>query len=358
MRGELATALASWNSEKPQNRVTAEECQEAMITLHHVHLPKLEAAKLIERDTDEDSITITNHPGFEDTGIQKAIADEESAESQLLNALFAALADARRRTTLDVLSHQYQPIQTETLAREVVAKEQGIAEQDVSPEEITELLILFRHKHLPTLQKAGLIEYDADNQTVAYEGHPLLRVPWMHSHLGSDFRATLTTSSKNEDVWTLKGRENIVSYGQSLCEEADEELFMMFTTTGLLESGCFTRVKQAVDQGMDVYLGTCDSVVREFVLENAPEVTLWEPQENWLNLPVEDEKVGRLVFADREAILIGTLGKKNDEGVSEEQAIAGEGAENALVVLMRQMLASQLDQFDKHRDDLESNLPF
>jgi hypothetical protein len=133
MRGELATALASWNSEKPQNRVTAEECQEAMITLHHVHLPKLEAAKLIERDTDEDSITITNHPGFEDTGIQKAIADEESAESQLLNALFAALADARQRTVLDVFSHQYQPIQTETLAREVAAKEQGIAEQDVLP---------------------------------------------------------------------------------------------------------------------------------------------------------------------------------------------------------------------------------
>jgi hypothetical protein len=180
----------------------------------------------------------------------------------------------------------------------------------------------------------------------------------MHSHLGPGFRASLTTSSKDEDVWTLKERENIVSYGQSLCEEADEELFMMFTTTGLLESGCFTRITQAIDQGVDVYLGTCDSTVREFVLENTPEVTLWEPQENWLNLPVEDEKVGRLVFADREAILVGTLGKRDDEGVFEEQAIAGEGAENALVVLMRQMLASQLDQFDEQSDDLKSNLPF
>ncbi|WP_455429868.1 DUF7344 domain-containing protein [Natronococcus zhouii] len=357
-RRELATALATWIHKKPRDQVTSEERQEALMTLQHVHLPKLDEAMLIEQDTDRDTVTVTDHSAFQDVGIREAIAGEESADIQSYDSLFAALADAHRRTILDVLSRQYQSIQTETLAREVVAKERGTTEQDVPPEAVEELLVLFRHVHLPPLSKAGLIEYDADERTVAYDGHPLLRVPWLHSQFSPDFRTSLTNSSKDEDIWTIEGRENIVSYGQSLCEDADEELFMMFTTTGLLEAGCLSRVQQAVDRGVDVYLGTCDSTVREFVQEHTPAVTLWEPQANWLDLPVDGENVGRLVFADREAVLIGTLGKKNGEGIHEERAITGEGADNVLVVLMRQMLGSKLDQFDEQSERIESNLPF
>lgn len=54
--------------------------------------------------------------------------------------------------------------------------------------------------------------------------------------------------------------------------------------------------------------------------------------------------------------MIGTLEEKTNEGIHKEQAITGEGADNALVVFLRQMLGSTLEQFDE--DELESNLPF
>ncbi|WP_227357494.1 DUF7344 domain-containing protein [Haladaptatus salinisoli] len=347
-RDELATSLAA-NKNHSLEQVTNEERQQTLTAIHHVHLPKLDTAGLIRQNTTATTVELTNHPAYQDVGILAAITDNVSAESASLDALFRALADARRRTILDVLSHQYHPIKLQTLAHDIASPQRG-----GPPEDVEQVLQSLQHVHLPHLQEAGLIEYNTDEETVVYEGHPLLRVPWMHSELGSNFRVTLTDTPKDADIWTIDGREKTVSCGQSLCEEADEELFLMFTATGLLEAGCFSRIKQAADRGVDVYLGTADPTVQGFVREHAPEVTLWEPQTNWLNLPVDGENVGRLVFADREAVMIGTLGEKSDAGVHKEQAIFAEGADNTLVVLLQQMIRSQFAKLDDQTEDHDS----
>ena len=355
-RRELATHLAARSQDKPRERVSDAEREQAATRLHHVHLPKLEAAELIERDADRDETALGDHPAFEDDGVTDVLAGRTEANSESLDALFEALADARRRTVLDVLSHQYQQIQVETLAREVAAAEADTTEREVSDEVVEKAIISLRHVHLPRLSEAGLVRYDVEERVVEYRGHPDLRVPWMHSVLASDFRESLTSDSESAQVSTVEGRENVVSYGQSLCEDADEELFLMFTETGLLESGCFARVKRAADRGVDVYLGTRDPVVREFARERAPEITLWDPQANWLNLPAEGDTVGRLVFADRESIMLGTLGEKTEEGTREEQAIVGDGEGNALVVMTRQLLGSRFEQIDERPEDLPFSL--
>lgn len=345
-RDELATILAASNQNQSLEQVTDEEHQQAQTAIHHVHLPKLDTAGLIRRNFTDTTVALTNHLAYQDNGILAVITDDVSAESASRDALFRALADTRRRTILDVLSHQYHPIKLQTLAHDVASTQQGGPTEDVE-----QVLYSLQHVHVPHLQEAGLIEYNIDEETVIYEGHPLLRVPWMHSELSPEFKVSLTDTPKDADIWTIDGREKTVSCGQSLCEEADNDLFLMFTTTGLLEAGCFSRIKQAADRGVDVYLGTADPTVQGFVSEHAPEVTLWEPQTNWLNLPVDGENVGRLVFADREAVMIGTLGEKSDAGVHEEQAIFAQGADNALVALLQQMIRSQLDVLEDQTED-------
>ncbi|QLG63107.1 DUF7344 domain-containing protein [Halorarum salinum] len=351
-RKELATTPAAGDVTDASGDVTDGERRRALATLHHQHLPKLEDAGLITRNADGDAVALADHPAFEDESVLDAVDGDAAADGESLDALFRAIADGRRRTVLDALSHQYQPIRTETLARDVASREAGSAAREVSTADLEGVLRSLRHVHLPHLRDAGMVEYDADEGTVSYEGHPALRVPWMHSALGTDFRAGLTDTPADADVWNLEGRERVVSCGQSLCEEADEELFLMFTTTGLLEAGCFSRIRQAVDRGVDVYLGTADPTVREFVAEHAPEISLWEPRMNWLDLPVEGENVGRLVFADREAVMVGTLGGESDDGVREERAVLGEGADNTLVVLLGQMLHSRFERFE----DVEGKL--
>lgn len=73
---------------------------------------------------------------------------------------------------------------------------------------------------------------------------------------------------------------------------------------------------------------------------------------------MEGGNVGRVVFADREAVRIGTLGEEYDSGVHEERAIVGEGADNALVVLLQELLGPRLDELDDRAEAVEERIPF
>lgn len=335
-----------------------QEVRQASADLHHDHLPKLEAAGLIDRDVDRGTVAITDHLAFRDPGIVDAIGNEWEGDPESLDALFGALADGRRRTILDVLSHQFQPIHTETLAREVGADERDVAEHEVPATDVEAILVSLRHVHLPTLADAGLIEYDPDDRTVSYEGHPELRVPWMHSVLVPGFRASLTGESDPGELGTIEGREDVISYGQSLGERAEKELFCMFTHRDMLEAGCFARIMDASRRGVDVYLGTYDPTIRDYVRENVPDVVIWEPRTDWLNLPVEGNRVGRLLLADREAVMLGTLKEGPGDDLPEEKALIGEGTDNTLVVMIRQMLSNHLERIDEQAGDAEVKLPF
>ena len=346
------------------NRPTGHEADadttvsQALLRVRHTLVPKLDAAGLVVPEPDHGTVALSDHPAFEDRGIVDVISGEEDADADSLDALFRVLSVGRRRTALDVLSHEFQEIHVETLAREVAATERGVAGQAVPGEDVAAIRQTLFHVHLPLMDDAGVVEYDPDARTVAYAGHPALRVPWMHSVLGPHFRALVTTDSTPREMGHIQGREDVISYGQWLGERTEEELFCMFTHTDMLESGCFRRVIDAAAQGVDVYIGTYDTTVRSYVREHAPEVTLWEPRTNWLSLPVEGNRVGRLILSDRRAVMLGTIKTETDDGVPEEKAIVGEGADNTLVVMIRQMLDGHLDQIDEQYSELAPTLPF
>lgn len=279
---DLATYLVPGYHSDTEDRDSDADVQQALRAVHHTHLPKLEAAGLIERDPDRETVAITDHLAFEDGGIVSATDPDSDADSASLDRLFRALADTRRRTVLDVLSHQLSPIHTETLTRE----------------------------------------------------------------------------SDPDGIGEIEGREQVISFGQSLCDRADEELFCMFTDTQLLEAGCLTRIRDAArERDADVYLGTRDPVVREYIQENAPEVILWEPNTDWLNLPAAGDRVGRLLLADREAVMLGTLLDQGIDGVHDEQAMVGEGEHNTLVTTICQLLRPHLEEIDNDTDDIAARLP-
>jgi hypothetical protein len=349
---ELSTALAAHRHEKSREAVMSDERQDATLALHHKHLPSLSAAGLIERD--DGAITLTEHPALRDSGILELVADDVDADAASLDALCRALSDARRRTILDVLSHQFGAIHVETLARELEAKAQDLAESEVPAADVEHALTPLYHVDLPHLSEAELIEYDAEARTVEYTGHPALRVPWMHSVFQPSFRESITGESDAEGIGEIEGREQVISFGQSLCDQADDELFCMFTDTQLLEAGCLARIRDAArERDVDVYLGTRDPVIRE----NVPEVIVWEPNTDWLNLPTDGDRVGRLLMADREAVMLGTLTEEQHDGLHEEQAIIGESEQNTLVTMICQLVSPHLEAITEETDDIAARIP-
>jgi hypothetical protein len=63
-------------------------------------------------------------------------------------------------------------------------------------------------------------------------------------------------------------------------------------------------------------------------------------------------------MADHEALMLGTRGEETDEGIHEKQVLIGEGAENTVVTMTREMLGSRLQQIDDQTNDIDDHLPF
>lgn len=345
---ELATHIAAKADDKTVMDVTRPEAERVLIDLEHVHLPLLEAASLVTRT--DGAVTTTEHPVYQDPKLQAIIENAAPDWDDVL----AGLADKRRRIILTTLYRNEGPMDRTDLAVEVTRKVQSDSEESLTVEDA---LLDLHHRHVPKLVDAGLVRYNIAEETVTYEGHPDLDEEWIVAGANDTPRAILSSADQSADIWTLEGRENVTERGRALCDAAEEELFMMFTVEGTVETACVRRIQDAIDRGVDVYLGTQNKELRDLVREHAPEVTIWEPQLDWLNLPPNREKVGRLILADREEIMIGTFGDEDADGTPLETAVTGTGEDNPLVMLLREMLGSRLDHLDAQSEDFRSQIP-
>lgn len=179
-KADLAFEFAAVTNDKSLAAVTADDHQRARIDCHHRSLPALLDAGLVTEAGDE-TLVATDHWAFDDPDLEAVIANRTDATADELDAIFGALADSRRRTILSVLADQYHPIATETLARDVAARENGTTERDVSQEAVDSVYTSLIHVHLPALNEAGLVGYDETADQATYEGHPALRVSWLEA---------------------------------------------------------------------------------------------------------------------------------------------------------------------------------
>lgn len=350
---ELATNLVAEREDKPLVDVNRAEVKSLYIDLIYIHLPNLTDADLVEWDREAEIVTATDHPALSTPEIEQMIA----VDAPGWDAVLGNLAHRRRRVILSVLEDREDAIGRNELAKEVVAHERSDGVDDRSADAIADLVAELHHVHLPKLEQADLLTYDTETGAVRYEGHPALVEEWLQFRPDGTSSAIVPTARNPDDIWTIEGRDNVIARGQSLFEQADDELFLMVTTDGLLEDGCIRRLQDAVERGVDIYLGSQTQRVRDIVRERVPEAVIWEPQMDWLNLPPEYEKVGRLVFADRKVVMLATIGEETDVGFHEESAITGSGKNNPLVVLMREMLGSRLDHLDAQSEDFLSKIP-
>lgn len=81
------------------------------------------------------------------------------------------LSVERRRLVLDVLTGKSAPIDIESLAGGVAAREEGL---DASEEEtIQRVSVELHHIHLPLLEEFGLVDYDDESERIDSHGIPI-----------------------------------------------------------------------------------------------------------------------------------------------------------------------------------------
>ena len=87
-----------------------------------------------------------------------------------IDDLFAVLTEARRRTVLSVLTESTSPMDVESLATRVAARERDVDADSLSESTVEDVHVTLHHVHLPKLDDAGLVDHDRENGTAATTG--------------------------------------------------------------------------------------------------------------------------------------------------------------------------------------------
>lgn len=270
------------------------------------------------------------------------------------------MADPQARETLFLLQDTNHSLHVEDLAERLVKQNTTIVDTSDYEDEYDQVLMALHHNHLPKFDNAGLVDYDRDENVVAYRGGPTVDAEWLDcTPIGDVIDHFETEGEIGEDaIGVLEGSETISEHGRWLAGEADEELFCMYVSDDLLGEECVRRAEDAIDRGVDFYMGSQNPNVREFTRNHLPEATLWEPQRDWMNAASDDPTIGRLVFADRTKLMLGFAADPEAGESSGETALIGEGADNPLVVFVRELMGPRLDHLDYQSKNFQSELGF
>lgn len=159
---DIAVHLAARAADTSPSNVPKSTVNDVLIDLHHRCLPKLEAKGLIEC-----SPAGTVEVGERLLEAQDApIREFDAPRFPSWEELAALFENPRRWHAALILSRRRQPIPLEALAAELRAEWQS-ASTAGGVEDDHSLRVKLHHVDLPRLADEGLIDYDADERTIA-----------------------------------------------------------------------------------------------------------------------------------------------------------------------------------------------
>lgn len=116
-------------------------------------------------------------------------ANESAAESRAysLDTVFSCLASRERRQLVQQLSALAPAsVSTEVLAAAFAARTHGTSRDEVTDDQRQAAAQALHHEHLPRLAAAGLVDYDADVDSVTLAEHPVLADSGFREAIGGD----------------------------------------------------------------------------------------------------------------------------------------------------------------------------
>jgi hypothetical protein len=271
----------------------------------------------------------------------------------------ALLTDSHRRAVLVILNEAEAPLDVTELADRLVRRNETIVSSSAYERQVEQERVSLHHNYLPSLADAGLVEYDRERNTASITNGAADDIEWYDDSMVDELLAQFRTGSGNDEssVGVIEGRQSVIEYGRVLADAADRELFLLYGRTDFLEDECLRRAEDALDRGVHISLGSRNPEVRDLTRERLPEVALWEPQRDWMNELSSYPKVGRLVLVDRMQIMLSVLrGPGTEDAHPDERALVGEGEDNSLVVLARDLLGPRLDNLDHQRPEPDGEL--
>lgn len=124
-------------------------------SLRRVHLPHLSQATLVDWKEADDVVSLADVPFWNDEWFRRLREASPDRSDPVSNVW----GDERRHATLAVLAYREGSMTRHALAYAVLDRR---ADGEISTAAIEESAVELHHHHLPRLERAGVVEYDAE----------------------------------------------------------------------------------------------------------------------------------------------------------------------------------------------------
>jgi hypothetical protein len=98
--------------------------------------------------------------------LERGSPGERRSRSPSTNTVFELLDNQRRRAVVHYLRQRGRPVTIRELSRQLAAWENREPLEEVTPTERHRVYNALQQQHLPKMDRAGVVEYDADRGTV------------------------------------------------------------------------------------------------------------------------------------------------------------------------------------------------
>lgn len=267
--------------------------------------------------------------------------------------MLRVLSYPRNRAILKLLNEEARAIHISKLAAQIVSQLPETRQTQTTEE----VRISLHHRDLPKLDRAGLVKYNREENVATLDHFGSVEPEWLDMEFFGELLSRFQATDDTDIVGVVEGRQDVAQSAQKLVTKTDEELFIIIDDTEVFNK-CFDSVHAATERDVDVTCGTRRTELRDTVRQRFEDVTIWDPQLDWMNRPSRNPRIARLIISDRNEVLLSLRDESGDSDTPTEFGILGEGEDNPMVVLVRELMGPRLDHLDYQSADFRSQLPF
>ena len=148
-----------------------------------------------------------------------------------------------------------------------------------------------------------------------------------------------------EGTWKIAGRRDVVDRMRTHVDAADEELYLVIGDAELLDETVRDALDGAVAADVDCFVEVPSERVRDRLHATVPDCQVAVTDCLRESVVVGERSPGRLLFVDREALVVSALAEGPVPGEISETGLWSE-AGTGLVVWLRPLLVERLDRLE------------
>ncbi|WP_129115084.1 TrmB family transcriptional regulator [Halegenticoccus tardaugens] len=148
-----------------------------------------------------------------------------------------------------------------------------------------------------------------------------------------------TYKEVDRGVWAIEGYENVTARTLAMIEGAEDEVVLLLLHENVLDEEVAARLREAIENGVDVHVGTVIDGIRAEIEERAPGATVFGSELiEWLSTTAESQAIGRLLMVDDDAVLTSAVFREVIPGYPEETAAWSTGIDHGFAIFVREIL--------------------